>query len=91
MGVVSTTLSAGIAQSTGLETLQSLIARADEALYEAKAAGRNRIRTAGPVRPADAERSAHPIVAAPPLAEGVSERRPEMVADDARPSNCASV
>lgn len=44
-GSIRTTVSAGIAYSTGAETIQSLLNRADDALYEAKAAGRNRVRT----------------------------------------------
>jgi diguanylate cyclase (GGDEF)-like protein len=46
-GSIRTTVSAGIAYSTGAETIQSLLIRADEALYEAKAAGRNRVKTSG--------------------------------------------
>jgi diguanylate cyclase (GGDEF)-like protein len=45
-GSIRTTVSAGIAHSKGTETIQSLLLRADEALYEAKAAGRNRVKTA---------------------------------------------
>ena len=41
---IRTTLSAGIAYATGAETIQSLLIRADEALYEAKASGRNRVK-----------------------------------------------
>lgn len=44
-GPIRTTVSAGISYSSGDETLQSLLIRADEALYEAKSEGRNRIRT----------------------------------------------
>lgn len=44
-GPIRTTVSAGISYATGDETLQSLLIRADEALYEAKSEGRNRIRT----------------------------------------------
>lgn len=43
-GPVRTTVSAGISYASGNETLQSLLIRADEALYEAKSEGRNRIR-----------------------------------------------
>lgn len=42
-GSIRTTVSVGIAYSTGTETIQSLLIRADEALYEAKASGRNRV------------------------------------------------
>jgi diguanylate cyclase (GGDEF)-like protein len=45
-GSIRTTVSAGIAHSMGAETIQALLLRADEALYEAKAAGRNRVKTA---------------------------------------------
>lgn len=44
-GPIRTTVSAGISYASGDETLQSLLIRADEALYEAKSEGRNRIRT----------------------------------------------
>lgn len=42
-GPVRTTVSAGIACSTASDTIQTLLMRADEALYEAKASGRNRV------------------------------------------------
>ena len=43
-GLIRTTVSVGIAYSTGAETIQSLLIRADEALYEAKTSGRNRVK-----------------------------------------------
>lgn len=47
-GPVRATVSAGIAvRSAEPETLQSLLNRADTALYEAKASGRNRVQVAG--------------------------------------------
>jgi diguanylate cyclase (GGDEF)-like protein len=48
------TFSAGLAVWDGRETSDDLIQRADAALYAAKAAGRNRIETAGANRTADA-------------------------------------
>ena len=42
-GTASVTTSVGIAVSTSADSLESLIARADGALYAAKAAGRDRI------------------------------------------------
>ena len=42
-GTVSVTTSVGIALSTPADSLESLIARADGALYAAKAAGRDRV------------------------------------------------
>ena len=42
-GTVSVTTSVGIAVSTSADSLESLIARADGALYAAKAAGRDRV------------------------------------------------
>lgn len=45
-GPIRTTVSTGIAYTRGDEPIQSLLIRADAALYEAKAAGRNRIRVA---------------------------------------------
>ncbi len=47
-GPIRATVSAGIAvRSTEPETLQSLLNRADAALYEAKASGRNRVQISG--------------------------------------------
>ncbi len=47
-GPIRATVSAGIAvRSTEPETLQSLLNRADAALYEAKASGRNRVKISG--------------------------------------------
>lgn len=43
---VRVTLSAGVAEHDGVEHIESLLRRADRALYEAKAAGRNRVRQA---------------------------------------------
>jgi diguanylate cyclase (GGDEF)-like protein len=46
------TVSAGLAQWDGVETGRELVARADAALYRAKAGGRDRIVVAGPAQPA---------------------------------------
>jgi diguanylate cyclase (GGDEF)-like protein len=47
-GIMKATVSAGIAVgSAELESLQALLDRADVALYQAKAAGRNRVQTSG--------------------------------------------
>ena len=46
-GAVSCTVSAGVAQHRQGETLTDTVARADRALYEAKADGRNCVRVAG--------------------------------------------
>lgn len=46
-GSIRTTVSAGVAYSNGAETIQSLLVRADEALYDAKASGRNRVAISG--------------------------------------------
>ncbi|MEO1767586.1 GGDEF domain-containing protein [Thiobacter aerophilum] len=44
------TFSAGVAQREGRESAESMIARADEALYRAKQAGRNRVFLAKPLQ-----------------------------------------
>jgi diguanylate cyclase (GGDEF)-like protein len=44
LGPIRATVSGGIAYATGSETIQSLLIRADEALYEAKSSGRNRVK-----------------------------------------------
>ncbi|MFM9012834.1 MAG: GGDEF domain-containing protein, partial [Gemmatimonadota bacterium] len=46
-GVGRRTASLGVATARPGETPDALLARADEALYEAKSAGRNRVREAG--------------------------------------------
>jgi diguanylate cyclase (GGDEF)-like protein/PAS domain S-box-containing protein len=45
---VAVTISIGIAEWTGIEALEHLVERADEACYAAKRAGRNRVVTANP-------------------------------------------
>ncbi|MCA6107225.1 GGDEF domain-containing protein [Bradyrhizobium sp. CNPSo 4026] len=44
LGPIRTTVSGGIAYAARSETIQSLLIRADEALYEAKTSGRNRVK-----------------------------------------------
>jgi diguanylate cyclase (GGDEF)-like protein len=46
-GRVSISFSAGVASFVGTESLQTIVRRADEALYRAKESGRNRIELAG--------------------------------------------
>jgi len=46
-GPISVDFSAGVSSFSGTESLQTLVRRADEALYRAKNTGRNRIETAG--------------------------------------------
>jgi diguanylate cyclase (GGDEF)-like protein len=46
-GPVSITVSIGVARGTGQSTVDALLAAADEALYQAKAGGRNRVAYAG--------------------------------------------
>jgi diguanylate cyclase (GGDEF)-like protein len=43
---VKVTVSIGVAERAGHEPLEAAVARADKALYEAKAAGRNQVRSA---------------------------------------------
>lgn len=42
-GPVSMTVSIGVARGTGLSTADALLVASDEALYQAKAGGRNRV------------------------------------------------
>lgn len=56
-GSLRVTVSVGLAMLTGRETLEATLQRADEALYRAKGAGRNRVETA--------QRMAEPAVLAP--------------------------
>lgn len=69
-GPLRMTVSAGIAHANGLDTLQSLLILADEALYEAKASGRNRVRVAGQAGASDPNKvGAAATIAAPPPGE----------------------
>ncbi|WP_432492426.1 GGDEF domain-containing protein [Kineococcus auxinigenes] len=73
------TFSAGVAQWDRTETLAALVARTDEALYEAKHAGRDRVVTAGavpaaqqPVPPRPSQQQPSPRAAAEPPAQPVA-------------------
>ncbi len=46
-GIISMTVSIGVAQGTGQSTVDELLAAADAALYQAKAGGRNRVAYSG--------------------------------------------
>ena len=59
------TLSGGVAHSAGVETKQELLARADAALYQAKATGGDKILAAGIVAPRKQRASAGRGTAAP--------------------------
>jgi diguanylate cyclase (GGDEF)-like protein len=50
-GLVPVSFSAGVASFLGIESLQTIVRRADEALYRAKETGRNRIELASDVHP----------------------------------------
>jgi len=52
---VATTASFGVAQMAPDDSMEALVERADAALYEAKAAGRNTVRTSGGETPGDDE------------------------------------
>jgi len=52
-GIVSLTVSIGVAPGTGQSTVDALVAAADAALYQAKAGGRNRVIYATPERSSD--------------------------------------
>jgi len=52
-GSISLTVSIGVAPGTGQSTVDALLAAADAALYQAKAAGRNRVVYATPERSSD--------------------------------------
>jgi hypothetical protein len=78
---MSLTISGGIAEAASDDTHQSLLSRADSALYSAKANGRNClfVHTGKLIRPYRADRTepATPPPAEPPSAEA-----------DAEPANC---
>lgn len=52
---LSVTVSVGVYAARGLQDLQDAVARSDEALYEAKRGGRNRVRLAPSVEPGSGE------------------------------------
>lgn len=68
---IHVTISAGVAAPDGMETvdMKALIRKADTALYEAKRAGRNRVKIAGP-DPAAPEREQAPESAPAPETPG---------------------
>ena len=53
---ISITLSCGVATAEGSESIDSVLARADAALYRAKRAGRNRVVSAGTQRESESGR-----------------------------------
>ncbi|MEM9171701.1 MAG: GGDEF domain-containing protein [Pseudomonadota bacterium] len=67
---LTVTISAGVAQFNRLESIDSLLRRADKALYAAKEAGRNCVRTAEPYSITDQARSVEVVALADYQSEG---------------------
>ena len=74
------TVSVGVACGERVADIDALLAEADQALYAAKAAGRNRVATAGAVAPPAPEAPAEPAVADATPVLWTAYRRPAMAA-----------
>ena len=74
------TVSVGVACGERVADIDALLAEADQALYAAKAAGRNRVATAGAVAPPAPEAPAEPAVTDATPVLWTAYRRPAMAA-----------